>query len=149
MFREVLNNVKNKEGKKVNLNILIQPSMKEEFDKLCKENDTTMTAMMIGFIEKSLKDNPNYTKLTIEELEIEELTLEHQINNCSMYLDSLPDFSSDEELTNVKASFYIDIAFYNKQLEKVLEELNSDYRKKEREKLKKVRLEKLKKRSKS
>ena len=146
MFNEVLNEVKSKEGKKVNLNILISPSMKEEFDKLCKEHDTTMTAMLIGFIEKSLKDNPNYEKLSIEELEIEELTLEHQLEQTSQMLDNFPDYDyDDEELAFAKSSLYRDIEFYRKQLSKVNDEYFSEKRKEERENYKNTKLKKLKK----
>ena len=141
MFKEVLNEVKKKEGKKANLNILILPSMKEDFDKLCKNNSTTMTAMMIGFMEKSLKDNPDYKKLSIEELEIEELTLEHQLENTKVTLNNFPDNDfSDEERTKAKASFYMNIDFYTKQLPIINAEIYSDERKEERENYKKYKL---------
>lgn len=136
MFNEVLNDVKNKEGKKVNLNILIPPSMKEEFDKLCKEHDTTMTAMLIGFIEKSLRDNPNYEKLSIEELDIEEITLEHQLEQTNLTLDNFPEEDyGDEQIALAKASLYRDIEFYSKQLSKVREEKFSEKKKRRKRKL--------------
>ena len=121
MFNDILNDVNKKEGKKVNLNILIQPSMKEAFDKLCKGNGITMTAMMIGFIEKSLIDNPNYNNLTQEELEIEELTLEHKIENTQNHLENICSNDYEEEISYSRdiVSLTDNLNFYNRELKKI------------------------------
>lgn len=143
MFKEVLNDIKKKDGKKVNLNILIQPSMKEEFDKLCKENGTTMTAMMLGFIEKSLKDNPDYTKLTIQELEMEEIILEHKYDDYSNQLLNLPEFDDMEQAVLAQASIHNSMNFITNQSDNIHKEIYSNKRTKEREKLKNDRVAKL------
>ena len=96
--------------------------MKEEFDKLCKNNETTMTAVMLGFIEKSLKDNPDYTKLTIQELEMEEIILEHKYDDYSNQLLNLPEYEDMEQAILAQASIHNSMNFITNQSDNIRKE---------------------------
>lgn len=147
MFKKILDEVRLKEGKKVNLNILISPSMKVEFDNLCKINNTTMTAMMLGFIESSLDENPDYSKYSMRELETEILSLEYNIEQTENYLENVDsdNFENDELFIRNRVSAYDSLKHYQNKLATANKEYYSVQRKDELEEYNKIKIAKLKK----
>lgn len=147
MFKKILDEVRLKEGKKVNLNILIPPSMKVEFDNLCKIHNTTMTAMMLGFIESSLDENPDYSKYLMRELETEILSLEYNIEQTQNYLENVDgdSFDNDELFIRDRVSAYDSLKHYQNKLSMANKEYYSLQRKDELEEYNKIKITKFKK----
>lgn len=124
MISKAMEYAKNPVEEKVGFSFQIPVSMKKEFEQVCKLNDVTMTNMLLGLIKATNDENPTYIHLTNEQLQIEEMTLEHKIENAQNYLRSISDNEfNDEELCSMKSSIYTNIRFYNNQLEKVRKEL--------------------------
>ncbi|MCD4757391.1 MAG: hypothetical protein K8R39_03925 [Arcobacteraceae bacterium] len=124
MIEKAMNYAKNPVEEKIGFSFQLPVSMKKEFEQVCKLNDVTMTNMLLGLIKATNDENPTYNNLTKEQLEIEEITLEHKLENTKNHLESIADNEfEDEELCNIKSSLYTKIRFLNNQLEKVRKEL--------------------------
>jgi len=84
---------------------------------------------MLGFIEKSLEDNPYYT--------MQDIILEHKYDDYSNQLLNLPEFDDMEQAVLAQAPIYNSMNFITNQADNIRKEIYSNKRTEEREKLQK------------
>jgi len=85
MLSRALTKAKKEGGKKVAINFQVPINLKEDFEKLCKKNEVSVTSMLIGLIETALEEAEGvYFELTPDAL----LTLHNRINTLDKEIDS-------------------------------------------------------------
>lgn len=61
MLKRALNKAKKGDDKKVNINFQVPSTLREEFDKLCKDNNVSLTSMLNSLIEVAIEENQGFS----------------------------------------------------------------------------------------
>lgn len=100
MLKEALKKAKKDEEKKVSINFQVPISLKKEFDKLCRENEVSLTAMLNSLMEVTIEESKG---LGTSEIELARLLLAdakswmyHKIQDDEFYHDAIADMPPSE-----------------------------------------------------
>ncbi|WP_428738892.1 hypothetical protein [Sulfurimonas sp.] len=114
MLNEALKKAKKDEEKKVSINFQVPSSLKEEFDKLCRDNEVSLTAMLNSLMEVTIEESKG---LGTSELEFAKHLLAeakswmyhkvHQDDNFYDYIDGMPE--EQRELYEARLKVEVDL----------------------------------------
>jgi len=129
MLNEALKKAKKDEEKKVSINFQVPSSLKEEFDKLCRNNEVSLTAMLNSLMEVTIEESKG---LGTSEIELAKLLLTdakswmyHKISEDEYYDNAVADMPPYER-ENFIAMHERQVNLY-KRITKFLGEKNENH----------------------
>lgn len=134
MIKKAMDYAKNPVDEKIGFSFQVPVSLKKEFERVCKEQNVTMTNLLLGLMKATVQEYPEYSTFSTGELLDIYFAKKYEYTSSLDLANKL----SEHEIAPNEAkynNFFEDIEKLNKELieiETILDERNVTYSKYDR-----------------